>query len=144
MVMDTDSRLLAPIHLLSSTISCYRCDEVTTVYCVAATGLSDEDVPADLDPSAGHLIRLSNVEELDRAIVDKLGVLAPAYRVDRSATQGRHVWMNHCLHCGAKQGDFFLHNEPDGPFFAYDGGGQVVREQVFATGSFTYCSDLNE
>lgn len=27
-------------------------------------------------------------------------------------------WANACVHCGVLQGAFFLHAEPDGPFFA--------------------------
>lgn len=34
-----------------------------------------------------------------------------------SKTVNARYWANTCEHCGALQGDFFLYNEPDGPFF---------------------------
>jgi hypothetical protein len=40
-----------------------------------------------------------------------------------SKTVNARYWANTCEHCGALQGDFFLYNEPDGPFF---GLSQVV------------------
>ena len=34
-----------------------------------------------------------------------------------SGTAGSKYWVNTCPYCEAIQGDFFLHSEPDGPFF---------------------------
>lgn len=34
-----------------------------------------------------------------------------------SKTKGTEYWANTCPFCEALQGDFFLYNEPDGPFF---------------------------
>lgn len=34
-----------------------------------------------------------------------------------SRTTGTAYWVNTCPHCTASQGDFFLHAQPDGPFF---------------------------
>ncbi len=138
--MDTDSHLIAPVYLLSSTIECYSCDEVTIVHCIAASGVSEEDEPEEVGV---RLRLLSNVEQIDNAILPKLGEMAPAYHTNRSMTQGRRVWMNHCVHCGAKQGDFYLHSEPDGPFFAYEGGGHVVRELLLENGAFSFEADYS-
>ena len=41
----------------------------------------------------------------------------PYYRLAFSGTTRLWAFANVCA-CGALQGDFFLHNEPDGPFFA--------------------------
>lgn len=43
-------------------------------------------------------------------------------RFQFSKTVGNEYWMNTCPYCRASQGDFFLYNEPDGPFFAFDCG----------------------
>lgn len=138
--MDTDQQLIAPIYLLSSTIECYACDEVTIVHCIAASGVTEEDEP---DEVGVRLRLLSNVEQIDNAISAKLSEMAPPYHTNRSMTQGRRVWMNHCVHCGAKQGDFDLHSEPDGPFFAYEGGVHVVKELLLANGVFTFDADYS-
>lgn len=39
-----------------------------------------------------------------------------------SKTVGSKYWANVCVHRGALQGDFFLYNEPDGPFFGFHCG----------------------
>ncbi|MDE3058162.1 MAG: hypothetical protein KGJ59_09430 [Bacteroidota bacterium] len=39
-----------------------------------------------------------------------------------SKTSQMKYWANACIHCGALQGDFFLYNEPDGPFWKFDCG----------------------
>ena len=36
-----------------------------------------------------------------------------------SKTAGHKYWANTCPYCKAIQGDFFLYNEPDGPFFSF-------------------------
>lgn len=41
------------------------------------------------------------------------------YRVSFSQTAGMAYWMNHCDHCGVKQGDFKDYGEPDGLFRDY-------------------------
>lgn len=48
---------------------------------------------------------------------------SPAYRLDHSATADSDYVMNHCVKCGAKLGDHFMHNEPDGPFYGDDTNG---------------------
>ncbi len=37
-----------------------------------------------------------------------------------SQTVGAKYWINTCPYCQSVQGDFFLYNEPDGPFFGID------------------------
>jgi hypothetical protein len=41
----------------------------------------------------------------------------PTVRLTYSATAQGEYWANCCAKCGAIQGDWFLHAEPDGPFF---------------------------
>lgn len=36
---------------------------------------------------------------------------------DYSKTIDNAYYMNHCQYCGTKKGDFFLYEEPSGPFF---------------------------
>lgn len=43
-----------------------------------------------------------------------------------SKSVGHRYWANTCEHCDALQGDFYLSNEPDGPFFALS---RVVRPE---------------
>ncbi|EHX1089710.1 hypothetical protein K3Q61_004048 [Escherichia coli] len=38
------------------------------------------------------------------------------YNYDYSKKAKTHYVMNHCIHCGAKHGDFLMHGEPGGEF----------------------------
>jgi len=46
--------------------------------------------------------------------------LSDQYRKDFSRTTQTFYWMNHCEHCGMKQGDFELFEEFDTPFCPVD------------------------
>ena len=37
-----------------------------------------------------------------------------------TAMSGSKYWNNSCPYCHAVQGDYFLFNEPDGPFFSLE------------------------
>jgi len=41
----------------------------------------------------------------------------PFYKNTYSKTENRSYIANNCINCGILQGDFFLYEEPDGPFF---------------------------
>ena len=41
----------------------------------------------------------------------------PFFHKGYSRTAGRRYWANHCTHCGKIQGDYFLHSEPESPFW---------------------------
>jgi hypothetical protein len=47
-------------------------------------------------------------------------------RLIRSGTAGTAYWGNTCPACHALQGAFFLHMEPDGPFFGFDCGADTT------------------
>ena len=128
--------LIAPIFLLSGRTDCYRCSKSTRVFGVAATAVRDDGDPMLGGEEGDSLNRISEVENLDARIVDRLAERAPLYRLDYSMTQRARVWMNHCEHCGAKQGDHYLHSEPDGPFFAYDSQSDSVSSDQIASWRF--------
>jgi hypothetical protein len=69
---------------------------------------------------AGYAAFVSFVTELLPSVADRLKILAPRYRLDFSQTTQSTSYMNHCEHCGAKQGDHFMHDEPGGVFFSVD------------------------
>lgn len=141
--------LLAPIYLRSAEESCYSCGEITQVFCVAAKGVVDEEVEdghisRELYESNDGPIRISNLESIDPRVDALLKLQAPNYRMALSKTQSATVYMNHCDHCGAKQGDFYLHNEPDGPFFGHpDLSAPTTDVLLCATGEFTFEGDFH-
>lgn len=122
-----------PFHVRSSfyyvaetTVACFhkRCGKTTRVY--AALLPTDCEVwQAYNDDGTGWWIPLecstfmSNAIDFAPAVVGVLRELAPTYRPDFSKSTKDTYWMNHCEHCGAKQGDWYLHDEPGG-FLAMD------------------------
>ena len=46
-------------------------------------------------------------------------------RYRRSKMAGGEYWGNVCAYCGILQGDFFLHSEPEGPFFGFSCGENI-------------------
>jgi hypothetical protein len=47
------------------------------------------------------------------------------YRFSNTIKQS--YWMNICPHCGSNQGDFYLYDEPDGPFFSFECGDDTIK-----------------
>lgn len=115
--------LVAPIYLRRSSETCYKCQAVSEVFCLGVTAVRDVNVDDDgnvyqdeQDNQPG-LVNVNNLEQLDPRLATALARRAPRYRLDYSQTQRAQVWINHCEHCNAKLGDYFLHSEPDGAFF---------------------------
>ncbi|WP_163056745.1 DUF5710 domain-containing protein [Acidithiobacillus ferrooxidans] len=54
---------------------------------------------------------LCNVRYLPDNITSIIRHALPQYRIDFSKTVGYPYYMNHCVKCGARSGDFFLHGE---------------------------------
>lgn len=50
---------------------------------------------------------------------------------------------NHCNHCDALQGDFFLHNEPDGPFFSMDAEALISMQLIALPGKIQLGGNIN-
>ncbi len=73
-------------------VECWKCGKKTAVYTWAGHGAWGQDEPPVADrPATLQFIRSSVVPD--------------------------GYWGNVCEHCGVIQGDWYLYNEPDGPFF---------------------------
>jgi len=112
-------------QLAVETAECWRCHEqarvVAPIAPIGSVAIDDEDEEAD---STGPLVVnvatvLMDVETMSTDLGTAARGAVPTFRPDFSNTLGAGYWMNHCQHCGAKMGDFFLHMEPDGPFFGW-------------------------
>ncbi|WP_432263003.1 hypothetical protein [Cupriavidus sp. TMH.W2] len=121
--------VIAPSYFVAqATAPCWQCGATTPVFALAvpAGHLARYDDFPD-DSAAGVMALPWEVAEAGSFVSDLSGmagsvrqVLAqhcPAYHVDYSGTAGSHYLMNHCAHCAAKQGDFYLHYEPGAAFF---------------------------
>lgn len=85
----------------------------------------------DLDPEA-----------MPAAIATALTKIAPNYKPAYSRTMNETSWANVCTNCGSLQGAFFIHSNPDGPFFGgpeeFKGAVQVLSVTGFDVDDASY------
>lgn len=61
--------------------------------------------------------KVSNAYGVSAAVLAQLRSHTSRYKPTYSLQAGETYFMNHCEHCGAKLGDFYMHSEPGGAFF---------------------------
>ncbi|HUX74084.1 MAG TPA: hypothetical protein VMV25_09375 [Steroidobacteraceae bacterium] len=137
-----DANVRAPCYQVARTLrACWHCGGATPVVGIAlppthetliADGEDDEDdedhdgddgddaggavAPADVWRPAGARAWIFYVQFLCADAELRLRGIAPLYRYAYSRTIDGRYWINHCAHCGAAQGDHYLHCEPDVAF----------------------------
>ena len=114
-----NGRLLhGPLQLGMAEMPCWKCKKNTKVVAIIAADVevfeNRESLGSDEEESYVHSI---GEVEMPAALAHVLGVLAPNYRPIYSHTMDETTWANGCEHCGALQGAFYQHLEPDSPFF---------------------------
>jgi Domain of unknown function (DUF5710) len=137
--------LIAPVWLLESKETCYKCHSVSKVFSITSQSIIDYDFDDDGEvyysrqdrAEENDHLSMSNLEMVDDRIAKALAREAPNYRFDFSKTQGARLYMNHCEHCGAKLGDFYMHSEPGGAFFpdTYEAI-EAMKRTLFESGEF--------
>lgn len=118
--------LQAPYYVATSSISCWKCTQLTTVaalaadsYCILDYEESESDEANEDDAKCWYRQQefafVSAIDYIDAATATQLAATYPYFRFGHSHAGGSY-WANHCQQCQALQGDFFLHQEPGGPF----------------------------
>ena len=79
--------------------------------------VAEDKKKISLEEMKNIAIQTKNEKLCEFAFEKALKKVAPKYYPDFSRTVSTTYWMNHCEHCGMKQGDFGLHQESDAPFF---------------------------
>ena len=103
-------KAISPFYLVKSKESCWKCEKVTKVITFAAEGVVEED-----EENSGFVIFVYVSllpEKLARFINEKY----ENYFIDFSKTTQSYYYINHCEHCSAILGDFYMHSDPDGAF----------------------------
>lgn len=111
-------------YVAQTTVTCFRkrCGETTRAYsillpaeCEMWQQLNDDGTgwwfPWECPTFVSYAMGFSEIT------VDVLRQLAPTYHPSFSKTAKDTYWINHCEHCRANQGDWYLHDEPGGGFF---------------------------
>ena len=118
----------AAVYLLRVDGTCYACQRTTPMFgLMGLPPMSQEggDYPVDEDECM-----FREVVEMPTGVAAAIRETAgEIYRPDFSGTAGLEYWMNHCQHCDATQGDFFVHG-PNGPFWPQD---EVQMETIQST-----------
>jgi len=105
--------------ILHSITDCWRCGNTSLVIALLAAVL-DREYEDAYDQNSEQPSVFANVELLNPEAACILRTEYPRYRPDYSQAQRQRVYMNHCSECGAKLGDFYLHNEPNAAFWPLD------------------------
>lgn len=111
-----------------NTTECWRCTKPTKVWgFFLPEGHHVYDPDEDENPSnpqnwyqSGSVASLPFVVSLCDNALRRIGRLAPQYKLAYSKMADTRYYMNHCEHCGVKQGDFKMYQEPHGAFFPMD------------------------
>lgn len=112
--------------IAQSATSCWKCGAPTRAYGILLPAGhkvlewienegSDEDVSEWVTVETPTIIHY--VDFLPQSVQRRVSALSKNYRLDFSKTTQSSYWMNHCDHCGMKQGDFEMYCEPEGAFF---------------------------
>jgi hypothetical protein len=105
--------------IAQSTCSCWHCARHTRVFSFVlprgheARVADDESALWEVQESEAIVYYITWIPATVQAQVQSL---TRHFRNDFSKTTQSFYWMNHCEHCGMKQGDFDLFEEFDTPF----------------------------
>jgi hypothetical protein len=110
----------SPVSIALNSSDCYKCANKTAVIALASNNfyyLSTDENEDEKWFRADGLSFFSMPIFIENELVGNINRLFPNYKIAYSKTAESSYWANHCEHCGALQGDFFLHSEPGGAFF---------------------------
>lgn len=99
--------------LLMGTMPCYLCQASTPTAAIWVGDYEDMDEQA-FDPGSPAVLQY--IVWLDEASLTFIQGQAPWLRFAATSTSGTTYLANHCITCGAVQGDHFVFS-PDGPYW---------------------------
>ncbi|SMH43322.1 DUF5710 domain-containing protein [Azospirillum agricola] len=128
---EPEGNLRAPSYAIAqSAAPCWKCGRQAHAFSFLLPAGHEvlEDVAADeSDEGIWEWVRVETptivhyVEQIPLPVQRQMSALSGnSYRLDYSKTTQSSYWMNHCHHCGMKQGDFGMHCEPGGAFMPMD------------------------
>lgn len=129
---------LPPLYLLKSFYSCYRCKKESEVFSLVVKKFMLFNEVHE------HPYGYSYITELSCNIKEAIACFTNKFYRDYSKTTKTNYYMNHCEHCGAKFGDWQLHNEPDQAFtVCFDDGleSRIIVTKIYEKDDFTIIAD---
>jgi len=147
--------------ILQSATECWKCYCLTRVFSFRLPeeheqfefAEEDEETDFSLESGLGYWVcdgfraGLSDVLTLSPSVIKQLRTYTTRYQPDYSQKAGMVYYMNHCEHCSAKLGDFYMHSEPGGAFFPMSPDAasamtlHLVRERFDGNGSLGWSTE---
>ena len=146
--------------VLESATDCWKCSRLTRVFSFMLPEQheqfeyaqdDEEDLALTSNPGCwvchGYRGTMSSLHGLSRPVINQLRLHTECYKPAYSKTAGITYYMNHCEHCAAKLGDFYMHSEPGGAFFPTsptEASGMIlheVNERFDANGGVGYTTE---
>lgn len=108
LITTSDYTIHTDISLIRKKDYCWKCNELTTVYCLVGW--------IETPNKKKTVVALSFLEKIPHDLDSYLKKSIPLYQNRYSRTAEMSYHMNHCASCGAPSGDNFLHFEHGGAF----------------------------
>lgn len=129
--------LQGSIELATTTTSCWKCGKATPVHSLIASNVLEiGNGQVSYETERPTFVSEIGADQLPAAVRDTVSDMAPNFRPTHSRTTGETTWSSMCVHCGMLQGAFFVHSEPDGPFFGEPGDFAGQRVTIAEVGFF--------
>lgn len=116
-------------YIVESASECWSCSRITRVYAFMLPEtheefdyVYDEDVEFEMTSNLGtwqcrgYRGTAGSVHSMSPSVTKQIRRFTNSFKLAYSKAAGLRYFMNHCEHCGAKQGDHFMHAEPGGAF----------------------------
>lgn len=110
-----------PFFIAVSSRYCWKCNKETPLIALGAERKicifwdeDNENYGWDLEDD---FLLFQNISYLPTKFAEFIKEDYDFFKYTYSKTNQEKLWANCCIHCGALQGDWFNHNEPDGAFF---------------------------
>lgn len=102
--------------LLTGNHRCYQCKAITRVSAIGLLSYEERDREYGDYTLVDDAVLLTGITALNPLAADEVARLAPCMRLAHSTTAGFAYLANHCEHCGAMIGAWFI-TKPDEAFF---------------------------
>jgi hypothetical protein len=116
----SDINLRCTSYFIAQSVrTCWHCDRDSHVFSFLLPSghqtRQESDESAHWEPQEAEAI-IYYITQIPESVQMRMRSVTVHYRNDFSKTTQSFYWMNHCEHCGMKQGDFELFEEFDTPF----------------------------
>ncbi len=114
---EEEAFLIVPKNIIiaSTERNCWKCSHLTKVIAISANSFYEKDYNEEneiLWILQDFFTLFQNIEIISDELKTGLERSYPLFRLDYSKTANGKYWSNHCEHCNAIQGDFYLFDEP--------------------------------